>query len=164
MKCARRRSSTIFNKSFQTNMTWAMNFKRKPHKKKGNIIRLLGIKQSYPFARWNRHDGNFPGDFTAFFKAMKAPEPWEASAAAWALGRLLDVNPAAMPDEAQVCRGWVAPRDGWNEVPSGKLTWQWKSTFSNRKYNKYIHLHYWIFHCYVTVPEFFLIMDTNDAN
>ena len=71
-------------------------------------------------------------------KAMKAPEPWEASAAAWALGRLLDVNPAAMPDEAQVWRGWVAPRDGWDEVPSSKLTWQWKFTFSNRKCNKYI--------------------------
>ena len=40
-------------------------------------------------------------------KAMKAPEPREASAAAWALGRLLDVNPAAMPDEAQVWLGWV---------------------------------------------------------
>ena len=106
--------------------------------KKGNTIRLLGIKHPYPFARWNRHDGNFPRDFTAFLKAMKAPEPWEASAAAWALGRLLDVNPAAMPDEAQVWRGWVAPRDGWDEVPSSKLTWQWKFTFSNRKYNNYI--------------------------
>ena len=46
-------------------------------------------------------------------KAMKSPEPWEASAAAWALGRLLDVNPAAMPDEAQVWLGWVA-WDGWD--------------------------------------------------
>ena len=55
---------------------------------------------------------------TSPVKAMKAPEPWEASAAAWALGRLLDVNPAAMPDEAQVWLGWVAwvGWDGWDAV------------------------------------------------
>ena len=45
-------------------------------------------------------------------QALKAPELVEASAAAWALGRLLDVNPAAVPDESQ------AP------LPStGKLQW-----------------------------------------
>ena len=34
-------------------------------------------------------------------------------------------------------------------LPSGKLTWQWKSTFSNRKYI----FKWWIFHCYVSFLE-----------
>ena len=31
---------------------------------------------------------------------------------------------------------------------SGKLTWQWKSTFPNRKY-----IYKWWIHCYVSLPE-----------
>ena len=34
-------------------------------------------------------------------------------------------------------------------VPSSKLTWQWKFTFSNRKYT----FKWWMFHCYVSLPE-----------
>ena len=34
-------------------------------------------------------------------------------------------------------------------LPSGKLAWQWKSTFSNRKYI----FKWWIFHCYVSFLE-----------
>ena len=34
-------------------------------------------------------------------------------------------------------------------LPSGKLTWQWKSTFSNREYI----FKWWIFHCYVSLLE-----------
>ena len=34
-------------------------------------------------------------------------------------------------------------------VPSSKLTWQWKFTFSNRKYI----FKWWIFHCHVSLPE-----------
>lgn len=45
---------------FQTNMTWAMNFKRKTHKKKQKHNKVVGDQTSYPFARWNHHDGNFP--------------------------------------------------------------------------------------------------------
>jgi len=40
----------------------------------------------------------------------------------------------------------------WNlngQVPSSKLTWQWKSTFSNREYI----FKWWIFHCYVSLLE-----------
>ena len=35
-------------------------------------------------------------------------------------------------------------------VPSSKLTWQWKFTFSNRKYI----FKWWIFHSYVSLPEY----------
>ncbi|CAL1138119.1 unnamed protein product [Cladocopium goreaui] len=41
-------------------------------------------------------------------EALKAQELFEASAAAWALGRLLDVNPAAVPDESQAALFEVA--------------------------------------------------------
>ena len=34
-------------------------------------------------------------------------------------------------------------------LPSSKLTWQWKFTFSNRKYI----FKWWIFHSYVGLPE-----------
>ena len=34
-------------------------------------------------------------------------------------------------------------------IPSSKLTWQWKFTFSNRKYI----FKWWIFHCHVILPE-----------
>ena len=34
-------------------------------------------------------------------------------------------------------------------IPSSKLTWQWKFTFSNRKYI----FKWWIFHSYVSLPE-----------
>ena len=34
-------------------------------------------------------------------------------------------------------------------IPSSKLTWQWKFTFSNRKYI----FKWWIFHCHVRLPE-----------
>ena len=34
-------------------------------------------------------------------------------------------------------------------LPSSKLTWQWKSTFSNREYI----FKWWIFHCYVSLLE-----------
>ena len=34
-------------------------------------------------------------------------------------------------------------------IPSSKLTWQWKSTFSNREYI----FKWWIFHCYVSLLE-----------
>ena len=34
-------------------------------------------------------------------------------------------------------------------LPSSKLTWQWKFTFSNRKYI----FKWWIFHSYVSLPE-----------
>ena len=35
------------------------------------------------------------------------------------------------------------------KIPSSKLTWQWKSTFSNREYI----FKWWIFHCYVSLLE-----------
>ena len=37
----------------------------------------------------------------------------------------------------------------FHELPSGKLTWQWKFTFANRKYI----FKWWIFHCYVSLPK-----------
>ena len=39
----------------------------------------------------------------------------------------------------------------WTEIniPSGKLSWQWKSSFP---YRKYIYK-WWIFHCYVSLPD-----------
>ena len=36
-----------------------------------------------------------------------------------------------------------------NLLPSGKLTWQWKTTIFNRRYI----FTWWIFHCYVSLPE-----------
>ena len=41
-------------------------------------------------------------------------------------------------------------------LPSGKLTWQWKSTFSNRKYI----FKWWIFHCYVSLLEGIISYET----
>ena len=35
------------------------------------------------------------------------------------------------------------------KIPSSKLTWQWKSTFSNREYI----FKWWMFHCYVSLLE-----------
>ena len=35
------------------------------------------------------------------------------------------------------------------KIPSSQLTWQWKFTFSNRKYI----FKWWISHCYVSLPE-----------
>ncbi len=40
------------------------------------------------------------------------------------------------------------------QKPSSKLTWQWKSTFSNRKYI----FKWWMFHCYVSLLEGMLIL------
>ena len=40
-------------------------------------------------------------------------------------------------------------RPGGKQLPSSKLTWQWKFTFSNRKYI----FKWWIFHSYVSLLE-----------
>ena len=38
---------------------------------------------------------------------------------------------------------------GFSDLPSGKLTWQWKCSFSDRKYV----FKWWIFHCYVSLLD-----------
>ena len=48
-----------------------------------------------------------------------------------------------------VSKNWNSSWVTLIKIPSSKLTWQWKSTFSNRKY----FFKCWIFCCYVSLPE-----------
>ena len=41
----------------------------------------------------------------------------------------------------------------YTNLPSSKVTWQWKSTLSNREYI----FKWWIFNCYVCLPEGILV-------
>ena len=53
------------------------------------------------------------------------------------------------PESFRFRRRKMAFLDLFSWLPSSKLTWQWKFTFSNRKYI----FKWWIFHCYVSLPE-----------
>ena len=68
---------------------------------------------------------------------------WKKEAGIWSLASLdegFSTTPPDIQDIQDSCQ---------LKVPSGKLTWQWKTTILNRRYI----FKWWISHCYVKLPE-----------